>query len=82
MLFVAVVLDPPYKLKYVEFWFKQFYDNVQTDDMVARVWDALNRLYDHYATGTSSEGVSGQPSYEPYSSSLMVDIMCKISEKG
>ena len=74
MLFVAVVLDTRYKLKYVKFWFKQFYDREQVDDMVAKVRDALDRLYGHYATKASSGAVNEQPSYKLHSSLFMVDI--------
>lgn len=62
MLFVAVVLDPQYKFKYIKLWFKKLYDGEQADDMIAKVRDALDRLYDHYATRASSRGVNEQPS--------------------
>lgn len=77
MLFVAVVLDPRYKLNYVKFWFKKLYDNEQVDDMVAKVRGTLDRLYEHYATKATSEGVSRQPIYKPHSSQLMVDTNVK-----
>ena len=55
MLFVAVVVDPRYKLKYVKFWFKQLYDKEKADELGLRVREALNRLYKHYSEviGTS-----------------------------
>ena len=51
--------------------------NEQVDDMVAKVRDALDRLYEHYATKVTSEGVSRQPIYKPHSSQLMVDTNVK-----
>ena len=54
MLFVAVVVDPKYKLKYTKFWFKQWYDKEKIDELGLRVREVLNRLYKNYngATGT------------------------------
>ena len=37
MLFVAVVLDPRYKLKYVQFWFKEWYEKDKGDAMSSKV---------------------------------------------
>lgn len=71
MLFVAVVADPQYKFKYIKFWFKNLYDGEQVDDMIANVRDALDRLYDHYATRASSRGVNEQPSDMLHSSLSM-----------
>ena len=71
MLFVAVVVDPQYKFKYIKFWFKNLYDGEQADDMIAKVRDALDRLYDHYATRTSSRGLNEQPSDMLHSSLSM-----------
>ena len=45
MLFVAVVLDPRYKLKYVKFWFREWYGKDKGDVMSSKVRDALKRLY-------------------------------------
>nr|XP_023897923.1 zinc finger BED domain-containing protein RICESLEEPER 2-like [Quercus suber] len=64
MLFVAVVVDPRYKLKYVRFWFKQWYDKEKADELGLRVREALNRLYKHYSgamgtlCGVSARGTS------------------------
>ena len=48
------VVDPRYKLKYVRFWFKQWYDKEKADELELRVRETLNRLYKHYngAIGT------------------------------
>ena len=37
MLFMAVAVDPRYKLKYVKFWFKQWYDKEKTNELGLRV---------------------------------------------
>ena len=48
MLFVAIVVDPRYKLEYVKFWFKQWYDKEKDDELGLRVRNALNRLLKYY----------------------------------
>ena len=40
MLFVAVVLDPRYRLKYVKFWFREWYEKDKGDAMSSKVRDA------------------------------------------
>ena len=45
MLFVAVVLDPRYRLKYVKFWFWEWYGKDKGDAMSSKVQDVLKRLY-------------------------------------
>ena len=45
MLFVVVVLDPRYRLKYVRFWFRKWYGKDKGDAMSSKVRDALKRLY-------------------------------------
>ena len=45
MLFVAVVLNPRYRLKYVKFWFREWYGKDKGDVMSSKVLDALKRLY-------------------------------------
>ena len=37
MLFMAIVVDPRYKLKYVKFWFKQWYDKEKANELGLRV---------------------------------------------
>ena len=64
MLFVAVVVNPRYKLKYVRFWFKQWYDKEKAGELGLRVREILNRLYKHYSgamgtpCGASTSGTS------------------------
>ena len=45
MLFVVVVLNPRYRLKYVKFWFREWYGKDKGDVMSSKVRDALKRLY-------------------------------------
>ena len=45
MLFVAIVLDSRYRLKYVKFWFREWYGKDKGDAMSSKVRDALKRLY-------------------------------------
>ena len=61
MLFVAVVLDPRYKLKYVKFWFREWYGKDKGDVMSSKVRDALKRLYVKRVgqNGASSSSGSG-----------------------
>ena len=44
MLCVVVVLNLRYRLKYVKFWFREWYGKDNGDTMSSRVWDALKRL--------------------------------------
>ncbi|KAM7481910.1 hypothetical protein LguiB_006493 [Lonicera macranthoides] len=48
LLFVAVVLDPRYKLKYVIFWFGRLHKIEVESGMPRRVKEALVRLYEWY----------------------------------
>ncbi|XP_075675034.1 zinc finger BED domain-containing protein RICESLEEPER 1-like [Castanea sativa] len=61
MLFVAVVLDPRYRLKYVKFWFREWYRKDKGDEMSSKVRDALKRLYVERVgqNGASSSSGSG-----------------------
>ena len=45
VLFVAVVFDSRYKLKYVKFWFREWYGKDNGDAMSSKVRDVLERLY-------------------------------------
>ena len=45
VLFVAVVFDSRYKLKYVKFWFREWYGKDKGDVMSSRVRDTSKRLY-------------------------------------
>ena len=61
MLLVAVVLDPRYRLKYVKFWFREWYEKDKGYAMSSKVRDALKRLYMERVgrNGISSSSGSG-----------------------
>uniref|UniRef100_A0A2N9HQJ0 HAT C-terminal dimerisation domain-containing protein n=1 Tax=Fagus sylvatica TaxID=28930 RepID=A0A2N9HQJ0_FAGSY len=65
LLFVVVVLDPRYKMKYIVYWFNKWFAKPKTKSMVEKVRGAIDRLYAHYATEfeTASSGASGSSSY-------------------
>ena len=50
LLFVAVVLDPRYKMKYIVYWFNKWYAKPKAKSMIEKVRGAIDRLYAHYAT--------------------------------
>ncbi|KAH0634640.1 hypothetical protein KY289_038150 [Solanum tuberosum] len=65
LLFVAIVLDPRYKFKYVEFLFKIFYKPVEGVDRSTKVNNTLSLLYTHYANSvveTHDENIKFQAS--------------------
>ena len=45
MLFFTIVRDPRYRLKYVKFWFREWYGKDKGDAMSSKVRDALKRSY-------------------------------------
>jgi len=51
MLFLAVVLDPRFKLKYLKFCFESLYDTQTVAKLVVKVEQILHRLYNHYSKG-------------------------------
>ena len=61
ILFVVVVLDPRYRLKYVKFCFREWYGKDKGDVMSSKVRDALKRLYVERVgqNGASSSSGSG-----------------------
>jgi hypothetical protein len=58
MLFVVVGLDPRYKMKYVEFWMNEWYEE-EAIDIVGKIKDVLFRLYNDYNKGSSSNSTRG-----------------------
>ena len=66
LLFVAVVLDPRYKMKYIVYWFNKWYAKPKAESMVEKVRGAIDRLYAYYAiefeTTSSSTSVSASGS--------------------
>jgi hypothetical protein len=48
LLYVVVVLDPRFKLKYVRFCFGRLYDVEDAENFTIKVKDTLLRLFEHY----------------------------------
>jgi len=48
LLYVAVVLDPHFKLKYMRFCFGRLYDVEEAENFTIKVKDTLLRLFEHY----------------------------------
>jgi hypothetical protein len=57
LLFVAIVLDPRYKLVVVEFWFNQVFGTKKTNEIVGILRTDIDHLYEQYSKfgGCSSE---------------------------
>ena len=64
MLFVAVVLDQRYRLKYVKFWFREWYGKDKGDAMSSKVRDALKRLYVERMGQNGALSSSGSDAFE------------------
>ena len=64
MLLVAVVLDPRYKLKYVEFCYGRIYHLEKVNELSTRIQEVMHRMYIHYQmfVGTSSRSKNTQSS--------------------
>lgn len=65
LLFVAVVLDPRYKMKYFEFLFTKYYNLVEGCKKCDKVQDTLTSLYAYYKSsiyGISCENIGDQTS--------------------
>ena len=57
LLFLAVVLDPRYKMKYLKFLFECIYDVETVAKVIVKVEQILNQLFEMYNVnyGTSEE---------------------------
>ncbi|KAF4385241.1 hypothetical protein G4B88_026524 [Cannabis sativa] len=53
-LLIALVLDPRYKLRYLKHCFSYFHDSNTTNEMVKRVEQIVQAMYDHYGGVTTS----------------------------
>ncbi|XP_030930728.1 zinc finger BED domain-containing protein RICESLEEPER 3-like [Quercus lobata] len=58
LLYVAVVLDPRYKLRYIMFSFKQVYVNSKAEELTAMEKATLTKLYKHYLQKDTSANVA------------------------
>ncbi|XP_030939787.1 zinc finger BED domain-containing protein RICESLEEPER 2-like [Quercus lobata] len=59
IMFIAVVLDPRYKMKYLQYWFNKWYSKEKAEFALKLVRDALDDLYAHHAKGTELSSTSG-----------------------
>ncbi|GAU48233.1 hypothetical protein TSUD_184130 [Trifolium subterraneum] len=48
LLFVAIYLDPRYKLEYIEFCLNRLYGADKSKDMLNKLNDLINKLFEHY----------------------------------
>uniref|UniRef100_A0A803LAW0 BED-type domain-containing protein n=1 Tax=Chenopodium quinoa TaxID=63459 RepID=A0A803LAW0_CHEQI len=55
LIFIAVVLDPRYKLDYVEWMITEIYDPIVASKLVDNVKVALNALYEEYRVSSSND---------------------------
>ena len=61
LLFVAVVLDPRYKMRYLKYCFEAVYDFATVARLIVKVESVLQSLYTCYNVG--SKGADNQVSY-------------------
>uniref|UniRef100_A0A803N7L4 BED-type domain-containing protein n=1 Tax=Chenopodium quinoa TaxID=63459 RepID=A0A803N7L4_CHEQI len=55
LIFIAVVLDPRYKLDYVEWMITEIYDPIVASKLVDNVKVALNALYEEYRVSSGND---------------------------
>ena len=76
LLYVGLVLDPRYKLRYLEYCFGTLYENQKATDMAERVKVVLVNFYDVYTknqVGSSSAGAITQSQGQKPSGSMEID---------
>ncbi|CAL5341776.1 unnamed protein product [Camellia sinensis] len=68
LLFVAIVVDPRYKLKYVQWCLEETYETQHVDSLVNKLKRGLTRLYEWYVLSVQNGSMQpqnmGQPSRE------------------
>lgn len=60
LLFVAIVIDPRYKLNYIRWCLEEIYEAKHVDDLMMKRKNELTRLYDWYALNVQSGSVQTQ----------------------
>uniref|UniRef100_A0A803M0S9 Reverse transcriptase Ty1/copia-type domain-containing protein n=1 Tax=Chenopodium quinoa TaxID=63459 RepID=A0A803M0S9_CHEQI len=55
LIFIDIVLDPYYKLDYVEWMITEIYDPIVASKLVKNVKEALNALYEEYSVSSSND---------------------------
>uniref|UniRef100_A0A2N9HVG9 HAT C-terminal dimerisation domain-containing protein n=1 Tax=Fagus sylvatica TaxID=28930 RepID=A0A2N9HVG9_FAGSY len=81
LLFVAVILDPRYKMKYIVYWFNKWYAKPKAETMVEKVRGAIDRLYAHYATKFETASSSASGSISCVTSDVASSSMSSASDK-
>ncbi|KAK1367134.1 zinc finger BED domain-containing protein RICESLEEPER 2-like [Heracleum sosnowskyi] len=74
LLYIAVVLDPRYKLRYVQFCFSQIYSQTKCTEMIVLVETKLNKLFKYYEeehANVSCSSGSNVDLHEPASDDLV-----------
>jgi hypothetical protein len=69
LLFIAVALDPRYKVKYLDFCFSNIYDKEKAKRFTKKVEDGLTRLFECYA-----EADLAASNYEAPNAPLVADL--------
>ncbi|KAF7838952.1 zinc finger BED domain-containing protein RICESLEEPER 2-like [Senna tora] len=88
LIVIGVVLDPRYKLDYVNSTFEDIYDDLQEcEAMKKKVRDTLDRLYEQYSVGVVNESVehpqeSGESSTTPDADGLPMPDFVNTNPKG
>ncbi|GMY23708.1 zinc finger BED domain-containing protein RICESLEEPER 1-like [Fagus crenata] len=72
LLFVAVVLDPRYKMKYIVYWFNKWYAKPKTESMVKKVGGAIDSASGSCVTSdvASSSMSSASNIHDPWKSAI------------
>ncbi|XP_023921965.1 zinc finger BED domain-containing protein RICESLEEPER 1-like [Quercus suber] len=86
MMFVAIVLDPRYKLRFLNFWFTKWNPRAVAKNMTKKVKKTFVRMYEYYCDcdgysngqgqdGSSSNNVETRPVQDPHA---LVKSICKM----
>ncbi|KAL4323203.1 hypothetical protein GQ457_11G021380 [Hibiscus cannabinus] len=70
LIFIALLLDPRHKLRYVEWIVRCSYNPSDSYDLCQRIKSTLTSLFDFYASLHSSSTQTSSCSFNPYSSGL------------
>ncbi|KAL4281262.1 hypothetical protein GQ457_03G008280 [Hibiscus cannabinus] len=68
LMFIALLLDPRHKLRYVEWIIRRSYDPSDSYDLCHRIKSTLASLFDFYASSHPSSTQTRSSSFNPYSS--------------
>ncbi|KAL4324581.1 hypothetical protein GQ457_11G021390 [Hibiscus cannabinus] len=70
LIFIALLLDPRHKLRYVEWIVRRSYDPSDSYDLSQRIKSTLTSLFDFFASLHPSSNQTRSCSFNPYSSGL------------